>query len=315
MKEIKKNFEEMTISEKLAIKNGYAKAIDVPADFRISSVLNPEEIDSLVPYVQAQDKLLKMINIRTITGTTANLNDYNTSADGTHAPSAFGTYPSDTTTNIDTTGNAIVLYPLQELYVLKDAVLQDNLWKPNFENSVMNALSTQWSNSLAKLAMVGTAFSAGSFGAMLKGFPQLFVDAVATVNDITFANYTDPVELLDAMYQSMPEKYCDIADLTFVLKKSDHDKLWSKLQSSVTTGLAYTKDEGITFKGLPVIWFNAVPTGKAFLTPMSNLGLFISQGGMKLETERQASAAAEGVFMNYFAAFGVYNYEAVVYAS
>jgi len=316
MKEFNKKFEDCTLSEQLAIQNGFAKAIDTPASFRISSVLNPEEVDSLVPYVQKQSKLLDMIKVLTIKGTNCNLNDFNTSEDGTHAPSAFGTLPSDTTTNITNPGNQVTLYPLQELYIQKDSVTQSMLWKPDFENSIMNALNTQWSNSLAKLGMVGTAYTAGSFGAMLKGFPQLFADAVATVTDLTFADYADQIALLNAMEQAIPEKYADAPDLTHVLKKSDYDKLWALRQSAVTTGLAYDNAAGsMTFNGHKVVWFNGVPTGKAWFTPLSNMVLILGADNMKVETERQATAAADAIVMNYMASFGVFNYAAVVFAS
>jgi len=316
MKKINKSFDEMTVAEKIAVKNGFAKAIDTPANFRIGGVLQPDEIDSLISYVQDQSKILKMITVLNLSGTTANLNDYSTSEDGTHAPSAFGTYPSDTTTNVSNPGNKITLYPLQETYVLKDVVLQDNLKRSGFENSVMNALQMQWSNSLAKLSMVGTAYTAGSFGAMLKGFPQLLTDAAATVTEVTYANYADMIALLDGMDQAMPEKYAGISDLTYFVKKSDHDKLWSLLQSGNASGLAYLKDSnGITFKGKPVEWMNGMPASKAILTSPKNLVLAFNQDGMKLETERQASAAADGIFLNYQATFGVFNYEAVVYAT
>lgn len=316
MKEINKSFSEMTVAEKLAVQNGFAKAIDTPASFRIGGVLNPEEVDSLIPYVQKQSKLLDMIDIKLIKGTTCNLNDFKPTEDGTHAPSAFGTLPSDTTTNISNPGNTVTLYPLQELYIQKDSVTQSMLWKPDFSNSVMNALNIQWSNSLAKLGMVGTAYTAGSFSAMLKGFPQLFVDAVATVNDIVFADYADQIALLNAMEQTMPEKYADSADLTHFLKKSDYDKLWALRQSAITTGLAYDNANGsMTFNGHKVVWINGMPNGKAFFTPASNLVLLMSADNMKIETERQATAAADAVVMNYMASYGVYNYEAVVFAS
>lgn len=327
MKKILKKIDEMTIAEKLAVKNGYAiaiekdvngieKAIDTPASFRIGGVLNPEEVDSLVMNVQKQSKLLDMIDIKTINGTTCNLNDFKTSEDGTHAPGAFGTLPSDTTTNITNPGNTVTLYPLQELYLQKDAVTQSMLWKPNFQNSVMNALNIQWSNSLAKLGMIGTAFTAGSFAAMLKGFIQLFVDGVATVNNIVFADYTDMIALLSAAEQNIPEKYADAPDLTHFVKKSDYDKLWALRESAVTTGLAYNNANGsMTFNGHPVVWINGMPTANAFFTPKSNLVLVISADNMKVETERHALFAADAIVMNYMAAYGVYNYEAVVHAS
>ena len=316
MKEINKSFDEMTIAEKLAVQNGFAKAIDTPASFRISSVLNPEEVDSLVPYVQKQSKLLDMIDVKVIKGTNCNLNDFSTSEDGTHAPSAYGTLPSDTTTNITNPGNQVTLYQLQELYVQKDSVTQSMLWKPDFQNSVMNALNVQWANSLAKLGMTGTAYSAGSFTTMLKGFPQLFTDAVATVNDITYADYADQIALLNAMEQNLPDKYAEASDLTHFLNRTDYLKLWSLREGMINTGLAYDNAKGsMTFNGHAVEWINSLPTGKAFFTPKSNLVLLMSADGMKVETERQASAAADGIFMNYMASFGVYNYSAVVFAS
>jgi len=328
MKKIKKSKENFsaTLTEMIAVKKGYAefvdennveKAIDTPASFRIGGVLAPEEIDSLIPILQDRSQFLKSITVLNLKRTTANLNDYNVSERGMRRPGAWGTLPSDTTTNVSNAGNKITLEELQEFYLQKDSVLQDNVDTPNFQNYIMDKLTTAWSNDLADLVWAGTDTTGAGFTTLMKGFPTLFATN-ASVHDVVYADQSDILALMDALWLASPEKYKKAPDMAYILTEEDYSKLWSLYQSGNSTGLAWKEsDAQMMYKGRPVLWFNYMPDNKAYLTPLKNLVLALGSGksDMNIVTKDMPEFAGEGIFLNFMGTVGVFNYDAVTMAS
>jgi hypothetical protein len=314
---IEKKFEDLNMIEKLAIREGFAKAIDVPTAFRVGGTLLPEQAVSALQNVVANDSLLKAIYTHFCVGTTADLNFLKAARYGTIRP----TYGSESSVNraITNGGNKLTLQPMQSNYFLADNVLQENLDNPNFEATVSAILVKAASEDLAELAFLGTTDTpSGTPGTsaymytLQTGFPTLLA-ADSTVVDATYQN-TDIIALLGTMKSAMKNEYALVSDNTFFLSIEDYDKYGAQLQALNGNGSAYLTGEPLKYMGIPVV---AVPylASKAMYTSASNLVIGFNKAGMTMETERRARMSGTDMIMNYQADFGYFVGEQIVYAS
>jgi hypothetical protein len=245
-------------------------------------------------------------------GTTADLNCWSTTEDGTIRVT-YGTESSTPTMNISNVGNKISLLPMQELYFLADDVVQEKLDQQNFSAEVNSKFIIQCANNLAKLALNGTADTGGSFLALQKGFPTLF-KADATVVDVTYSSYATVLTLFQAMHAAMLDKYADNPNLTFFVNRADYLAYGSALQTMNASGQAFVEGKQLYYKGIPVIWIPKLPASTAFLTDPKNLYVMFSASNMSLETDRRPRASGTYLVMNYQADFGYVNGEQIVFA-
>lgn len=313
IREIKKNYADCSVLEKMAIEQGFAKTIDAPAGMRVSSQLLPEQIYTTISRIVDQSKILKLISNDTIKGTTADLNCWAMSEDGTVRP-APGTEGSTPTQNLSNVGNKLTLLAMQEMFFVSDTVLQEKLDQPDFENTINNAFIAQAGNNLGKLAVYGNADTGGSYIALQTGFPTLFT-ADSAVVDVVYATYTTQVDRLAAMLAAMPDKYADNPDLTFFVNRADYLAYGKEKNEQNSSGSAWVDGEKLTYLGMPIEWIPNLPASKAFLTDPKNLWVVFSQTGMSVETERKPRMFGSYLVMNYMADFGYVNGAQIVYAS
>jgi hypothetical protein len=314
---VEKKFEDLNMIEKLAIREGFAKAIDVPSAFRVGGSLVAEQAISALQNVVANDTFLKAIYTHFCVGNTADLNFLKAARYGTIRP----TYGSDSAVNraITNGGNKLTLLPMQSNYFLADNVLQENLDNANFEATVSSILVKAASDDLAELAFLGTtdtpSGTAGTSAYMYTlqtGFPTLLT-ADATVVDATYQG-TDIIALLGTMKAAMKPEFALVNDNTFFLSVGDYDKYGAQLQALNANGTAYLNGEPLKYMGKPVLPCPYL-SGKAMYTSASNLVVGFNKAGMTMETERRARMAGTDMIMNYQADFGYFVGEQIVFAS
>lgn len=316
MIEIKKNYDQTNIAERILIEKGFAKAIDTPAGMRVSGQLLPDQIEATITGLIDRSEFLKKIYTDNINGTTCDLNDYAASERGTVRPTGGAAQYTDTKTNISNIGTKLTLKRNQEYYFLHDDVLQEKASDlPAFESMLMNIFMTQGSNNLADLAFNGIDDDYGSslWTKLNKGFPTLFA-ADTTVNDVVFATYADPIALFEAMVKKLPAKYTMKGEEFFV-SKTTYEAYQAQIAATDASGAAYQKDFKPAYFNRNINLCEYLADGQAILTLPKNLAVIFDKKGLNVEVERRATAGGSDIVMNYMSDFGYFNGERVVFAS